>query len=74
MGGSVMAKFIETGRMTDALYDAGAIDEEPSCVRRVVIDLEAGKPGRIYIEKFADDEKLLVAIQGGLTVVAEDAA
>lgn len=63
-----MSKFIETGRMVDALHATGAIDEDPRNVRRVIIDLEAGAPGRIYIEKYADDEKLFAAITGGIEV------
>ena len=69
-----MAKFIETGKMFDALHAAGVVEDEPSYVRRVIIDLQAGRIGMVYIEKFADDEKLSVALNGGLEIVTGEEA
>ena len=57
-----MSKFIAASAIFDALHDAGVIEQEPRTVRRVVIDLEVGSVARIYVEQFADDEKLAAAI------------
>lgn len=69
-----MSKFIVTGtdQVTRALFDAGVIQHDPTYVRRVVIDLQAGNTGMVYVELFADDEKLSVALGAGITV--EEAA
>jgi len=69
-----MAKFIGVDAIYQALYDVGAVVEEPQNVRRVIIDLEAGSVARIYIEKFADDEKLSAGLTAGLAVEAATAA
>ena len=65
--------FLVGNDIVQALYDAGTIIEDPKSVRRIVVDLEVGQPGRIYIEKFADDEKLRVAL-ARLEVVSEEEA
>lgn len=57
----------------EALRKAGVVTDDPHEVRRVVIDVQAGKPAMVYVEKFADLEKLVVALEGGLRVVTEDA-
>lgn len=62
-------KFIETGQFFQALHDAGIVEDDPTMVRRVVIDLAAGEVGVVYIEKFADADRLEVALGHGLTVV-----
>jgi hypothetical protein len=64
-----MAKFLVLDDMIDALWEAGVIDEDKANVRRVVIDLQVGEAGRIYIEKFADREKLQAALEAGVTIV-----
>jgi hypothetical protein len=65
-----MSKFIVgNDKMTRALVAAGVVNEPLEEVRRIVIDLRAGSPGMIYIEKFADDEKLSAAVSAGLEVV-----
>jgi hypothetical protein len=69
-----MAKFIGVDKIYQALYDIGAVEEDPQNVRRVVIDLEANSVARIYIEKFADDEKLSAGLTAGLRVEQATAA
>jgi hypothetical protein len=62
-----MAKFI-VGSIIDRLCEAGVIAEDPTTVRRVVIDLKAGAPAMVYIEKFGDDESLKVELLAGLVL------
>lgn len=51
-----MAKFlVKADDIYAALYAAGVIKEDPESVARVVIDLQAGRPAYVYVEKFADD-------------------
>jgi len=57
-----MSKFVTSSAIFDALHDAGVIDQEPRTVRRVVIDLQVGSVAKVYVEQFADDEKLAAAI------------
>jgi hypothetical protein len=57
-----MSKFIASSAIFDALHDAGVIEQEPRTVRRVVIDLKVGTVAMVYVEQFADDEKLAAAI------------
>lgn len=53
-----MAKFVVTGwdPLGLALMKAAGID--PNSVRRVVIDLQVGSPGRMYLDTFLDDQVL----------------
>lgn len=69
-----MAKFISSDAIYQALYDMGAVEEEPKNVRRVVIDLECGRVARILMEKYADDEKLIVGLEAGFRVEQATAA
>lgn len=72
-----MAKFIviPNGRsdIFQALHEAGVVADKPSDIARVIIDLKAGSPAQIYIQKFADDSLVDVILQGGLTIVEADA-
>lgn len=72
-----MSKFI-VGVHSDDLYqrlhEAGALQQDPRDVRRVIIDLEAGSIARIYVELFADDEKLKAGLEAGLRVEQATAA
>lgn len=72
-----MSKFVFLNAARDALgteiCEAAGI--APETVRRIVIDLEAGSPGRLYIEAFADDAILGVSINKlGIEVVSEEEA
>jgi hypothetical protein len=54
-----VSKFLVTdsfGTLGDGLCRASGID--PRYVRRLVLDLEVGSPGRLYVETFADSEVL----------------
>jgi hypothetical protein len=51
---------------TKALFDLGIVKERPDEVRRIVIDLEAGCIGRIYVEKFADGKQMALALGAGI--------
>lgn len=55
-----MSKFIvlDSDKLYILLHEAGVVEEEPANVRRAIIDLEVGRPAKIYLEKFADDHKL----------------
>jgi hypothetical protein len=70
-----MSKFIVGDRLLEALYSAGVIGDDYTYIRRIVIDLEVGSAGRIYIERFADDEQLVPALTAGIRIVdtAEEA-
>jgi hypothetical protein len=46
-------------RFVEALRDAGIA---PEGTRRVVIDLQAGQPAKVHIERFGD-ERLLKVVQ-----------
>ena len=69
-----MAKFI-AGTQADTvaqwLHDSGQIANPLSDIRRIVIDLEAGNAAKIYVELYADNERLTAALQGGRLVVGE---
>ncbi len=66
-----MSKFLVSGSM-DILNDlCEAVGVPAELVRRVVLDLEVGSPGRLYVDTFADDEKIRVALGGGITLTEE---
>lgn len=68
-----MSKFIGIGPgLAEALHRAGVVQQDMADVRRIVIDLEAGRVGKVYVETYADDEKLRVALTGGLEVVTQE--
>lgn len=75
-----MAKFLLTNQLDrrDSVGGAllGAAGIKPEYVRRLVLDLEVGSVGRMYVELFADDAALNVSIEpGGIEVrPAEEAA
>jgi hypothetical protein len=58
-----VSKFIvhNSNDVVQRLHEQGAIPD-PRYVRRVVIDLQAGSIGRMYVELFADDEKLSASL------------
>lgn len=64
-----MPKFIAgTGSDVLSLAICEAVGLEPSDVRRILIDLEAGAAARVYYETFADTDKIeaaIVAWRGG---------
>ena len=57
-----MTKFLVTNwdKLGTELCEAMGIDE--TYVRRLVLDLEVGSPGRIYFETFADNQVLNVSL------------
>jgi hypothetical protein len=63
-----VSKFLVSDAVLQAFYDAGLL-EDPSSTRRVIIDLEVGKPAKIYFEKFADDVLLDLIRDGHLRFV-----
>ena len=63
-----MSKLITSSAMFDALHQAGMFDDDPTMVRRVVIDLQAGSIAKVYVERFTDDEKLRAGLQAFLNV------
>jgi hypothetical protein len=63
-----VSKFLVTHKLLQALYDAGLIDD-PKYTRRIIIDLEVGKPAKIYFEKYADDVLLDFIRDGHLRFV-----
>jgi hypothetical protein len=66
-GGS-MTKFVvvDTGPLFDALLDKAGIDK--TYVRRLILDLEVGSVGRLYLEMFADCEMLSLGLPDGFQV------
>lgn len=52
-----------------ALHRAGLFADDPSDVRRVVLDLEVGEPARVYLERFVDDSIVDVLLRGELELV-----
>jgi hypothetical protein len=67
-----MGKFI-TMDLIDQLAEAGVIADDPRYVRRVIIDLQAGTPARIYIEKFGDNETLTAELVASLGLTPQEA-
>ncbi len=66
-----MSKFL-VGASMDILNDLCEAAGVPAeTVRHLVLDLEVGSPGRLFIETFADDEKIRVALGGGIRVTEE---
>jgi hypothetical protein len=71
----LMAKFVflHSSPIVQALVDAGVIDHDQiDYIRRVVIDLEAGAAAKVYVERFADDERLIVGLRAGLQVAGSE--
>ena len=52
---------ILSGEFAQALADAGIIDD-PGSISRIVLDAKAGEPLRMYVEHFADERWLNVAL------------
>ncbi len=48
------------GNLGTSICEAAGVD--PTMVRRIVIDLEVGNAGKVYVETFADDAVLDVEI------------
>lgn len=64
-----MAKFIFTDLNSvfgTSICEAAGVD--PTTVRRIVVDLEVGSPGKLYIETFANDALLGVSIPAGIEI------
>lgn len=61
-----MPKFIVLPDFVLKAHELGLIEEDPTTVRRIVIDLEVGRPAKIYLEKYVDDEKLAEVLDAGL--------
>jgi hypothetical protein len=71
-----MSKFIigsSSDRVFMALHDGGVIPDEPSDVRRVIIDLQIGNPARVYVERFLDDSFIELTLAGGLQLTRSKA-
>lgn len=72
----MVSKFVVTDEFSRdgfacALCEAAGI--KPEFVRRMVIDLQAGSTGLVYLEMFADDVILDVSIaELGISLTAED--
>lgn len=64
-----MPKYIVGDRVLLALYDAGVIGDDYPFIRRIVIDLEVGSVAKLYVERFADDDKLIAGLVGGIKIV-----
>jgi hypothetical protein len=56
-----MALRILDQTVIDALVRARIIDN-PNVVRRVVIDIKAGEPVKVYIDRFAEDNHDLIGV------------
>lgn len=72
-----MSKFVFLNAARDTLGTeiCESVGINPETVRRIVIDLEAGSAGKVYIEAFTDDGLLNVSINKlGIEVVSEDSA
>ena len=65
-----MAKFIMNHEQaTKMLVDSGLVTEEQlTYTTRVVIDLKYGEPGRIYFERYGDDEQIRDFLKAGLEI------
>lgn len=68
-----MSKFIfgASDDFAQALLDASAITEPLDSIKRIVIDLHAGEPAKILIEKYADDKHLAAGITAAITITEE---
>lgn len=76
-GANAMSKFIvghASNEIFMALHNAGVFADEPSEVRRVIIDLEVGSAARIYVEKFADSSLVDVIMSGAVEIVEREKA
>jgi hypothetical protein len=56
----------------DVLQQGGVFEDDPRLVRRVVIDLEAGRAARIYVERLADTRLVDVLLRGGIDLVERE--
>ncbi len=52
-----------------SLVEAAGLD--PTMVRRIVIDLEIGSPGKLYVELLADDSILQVDVGNNSVKITE---
>ncbi len=63
-----MSKFIvnDTGPLFDLLLDRAGIEKIHT--RRLILDLEVGSPGMLYVEMFADSELLRLELPHGFQI------
>ena len=61
-----MPKFVAGASypLARALIDAGLISEDETFIKRILIDLRAGKPAIVKVEHYADDEKMVDWLTG----------
>jgi len=59
-------------RLSQALYDSGMIQNPPSDVGRIVIDLKPGEPAVIYVKLFMDTDAVDVLLESGLALAGFD--
>jgi hypothetical protein len=57
---------MDTGPLFDSLLDKAGIDK--TYVSRLILDLEVGSAGRLYLEMFADSEVLSLALPNGFQI------
>jgi len=62
----VFGAHASSDEIAKALHEAGVVAEDLSDIRRIVIDLTAGEAARIYVELFADNERLAIGLRAGL--------
>lgn len=69
-----MSKFIvgSSDKTYEALQAAGVITDKPEDVARVIIDLKAGSPATVYVQKFADTKLIDVILAGGIELAEGD--
>ena len=60
--GTRIHRLIMAHQFAKALCDAGIIDFDVNTVSRIVIDAKSGEPVMMYLERFADDRWLDVAL------------
>jgi hypothetical protein len=65
---SIVAKFVvvDTGPLFDALLDRAGIDK--THVRRLILDLQVGSAGMLYLEMFADSDVLTLDLPQGFQI------
>jgi hypothetical protein len=64
-----MSKFLAgspSDRLSRALCDAGVIKDDLSDIYRIVIDLKAGEPAKLYVALFADTSSIDVLLDAGI--------
>ena len=65
-----MSKFIVgTDKLTLALFEAGVIRERPENVKRIIIDLNVGEVGKLYVETYMETDTIDVLLGGGLEIL-----